>query len=172
MTLQQKIYGVLRIALGFVFLWAFTDKVLGLGFSTCRDKASGAVDMLCDKAWLMGGSPTAGFLKFGTHGPLADTFASLAGNGIVDWLFMLGLLGVGTGLVLGILTRLSVWSGATMMILMYAAAMPPENNPLIDDHIIYALVLLTFLYMPVGEWYGFGKRWAMHDAVKKHGWLR
>lgn len=29
-----------------------------------------------------------------------------------------------------------------MVLLMYLAVLPPENNPLIDDHIIYALVFL------------------------------
>ncbi len=158
--------------MGFVFLWAFVDKLIGLGYATCRDGETGVVSIFCDKAWLMGGSPTTGFLKFGTHGPLADVFSLLAGNVLVDWLFMLGLLGVGVGLVFGILMRLSIWSGAAMLLLMFLAAMPPKNNPFIDDHIIYALLLLTFLFMPIGEWYGFGKQWARHDAVKKHSWLR
>ncbi len=28
-----------RIAIGFIFLWAFLDKLLGLGYSTCRPTA-------------------------------------------------------------------------------------------------------------------------------------
>lgn len=41
----------IRIALGFIFLWAFLDKVFGLGFSTPSAKA-----------WINGGNPSQGFL--------------------------------------------------------------------------------------------------------------
>jgi hypothetical protein len=33
----QIVLGILRLAIGFIFLWAFFDKLLGLGFSTCFD---------------------------------------------------------------------------------------------------------------------------------------
>ena len=44
--------GVLRVSMGFVFLWAFLDKAFGLHYSTPPSKA-----------WIHGGSPTKGFLK-------------------------------------------------------------------------------------------------------------
>ena len=75
---------LLRVGMGFIFLWAFFDKLLGLGYAT-----------LPERSWLAGGSPTFGYLKNATHGPLAEFFQSLAGNPLVDILFMLGLLGVG-----------------------------------------------------------------------------
>ena len=118
--------------MGFIFLWAFFDKLLGLGYATPPERA-----------WLIGSSPTFGYLKNATHGPLAEFFQSLAGNPLVDILFMLGLLGVGAAFVLGIALRAASYSGATMMILMYLSAFPPANNPIVDDHIIYALVLLV-----------------------------
>src|SRR5690625_3160916 len=43
--------GLVRIFIGFYFLWAFADKLLGLGFSTPKEGA-----------WINGGSPTTGFL--------------------------------------------------------------------------------------------------------------
>ncbi len=122
---------LLRVSIGFIFLWAFFDKLLGLGFATASAKS-----------WLAGNSPTLGYLKNATHGPFAEFFQSLAGNPIVDFLFMLGLLGVGVAFVLGIAMRFAALSGAAMLILMYLSAFPPANNPIIDDHIIYALVLL------------------------------
>lgn len=122
---------LLRLGVGFVFLWAFFDKTFGLGFATAPSKA-----------WLTGASPTFGYLKNATHGPLAEFFQSLAGNPLVDILFMLGLLGVGAAFVLGIAMRVAALSGATMLILMYLSAFPPTNNPVVDDHIIYAILML------------------------------
>ena len=54
---------VTRILVGFVFLWAFLDKTLGLGFATTPEKA-----------WLAGTSPTTGFLKMGVNpdGPFVE----------------------------------------------------------------------------------------------------
>jgi len=99
-----------RISLGFTFLWAFFDKLIGLGFATCRGE-DGVVEALCSKAWLEGGSPTTGFLKFGTSGsPFETVFNNLAGNTFVDWLFMIGLLGLGIALLFGIGMRIAAYT--------------------------------------------------------------
>lgn len=152
--------GLTRISLGLTFLWAFIDKLIGLGFTTCRDEETGAIITGCENAWLNGGSPTTGFLKFATQGPFADIFKALAGSAAVDWLFMAGLLGVGMALTLGVLTRIAIVSGVAMLLLMYLATLPPEHHPFIDEHIIYSLVLLTFLYLPIGDFVGFGRAWS------------
>jgi thiosulfate dehydrogenase (quinone) large subunit len=123
----------LRLVMSFIFLWAFFDKLFGLGFSTAANKA-----------WIRGGSPTSGFLAHGTQGPLAGLFQTLAGSVTVDWLFMLGLLFIGLTFLFN---RFIMWggiAGIVMMLLMYLATFPPENNPLIDEHIVYALVLAFF----------------------------
>src|SRR3989344_2688326 len=83
---EQYVWVILRLLMGWTFLWAFFDKLFGLGFAT---KA--------DKAWILGNSPTYGFLKLGTHGPFASFFQSLAGNVFVDWLFLIGLSTVKAG---------------------------------------------------------------------------
>ncbi len=116
--------------MGFIFLWAFLDKTFGLGFATT-----------VENAWIHGGSPTMGFLSFGTKGPFAEIFQSLAGMPVVDWLFMLGLLGVGVALIFNKYIKWAALVGSVMLLLIYLAVLPPENNPLIDDHIIYILVL-------------------------------
>lgn len=132
---------ILRIFLGWIFLWPFLDKLFGLGFSTCR-LSDGSVSYLCEKSWAMGGSPTTGFLSH-SSGPFANFFQSLAGLAIVDWLFMLGLLGIGTALMFNRYVKFASAMGALMMLLMYlAASIPPQHNPIIDDHIIYAVALL------------------------------
>lgn len=129
MSYKNLVYVVLRISMGFVFLWAFLDKTFGLGFATT-----------VEKAWINGGSPTTGFLSFATKGPFAELFQSLAGIAIVDWLFMLGLLGVGVALIFNRYIKWAAIAGSAMLLLMYLAVLPPENNPIIDDHLIYILV--------------------------------
>ncbi|QQR50010.1 hypothetical protein IPF86_02910 [Candidatus Nomurabacteria bacterium] len=130
MKLQKPAFLILRLGMAFIFLWAFADKLFGLGFATTADRA-----------WLHGGSPTTGFLMNATKGPFAELFQSLAGVGIVDWLFMLGLLFVGLTLALNKFVKWGSVVGSVMLILMYLSVLPPENNPLIDDHIIYIIIL-------------------------------
>lgn len=121
---------LLRLSMGFVFLWAFLDKTFGLGFATARAQA-----------WISGGSPTAGFLQFGVRGPLAGFFHGLAGMPAVDWLFMAGLLFVGLTLLLNRFVKWGALAGSAMLLLMYLALLFPENNPFVDEHIVYMLVL-------------------------------
>jgi len=132
MTKDKMLFFVLKIAMGWIFLWAFLDKVLGLGFATTPERS-----------WLAGGSPTSGFLAGAVKGPFADFYHALAGSTVVDWLFMMGLLLIGLGLITGIKLKLACYGGVALMILMYLALIPPANNPIIDEHIIYALVLLV-----------------------------
>ncbi len=157
----KYVWGVLRIVMGWIFLWGFFDKLIGLGFATTADKA-----------WIVGGSPTAGFLEFGTGTLLGGFFQSLAGSAIVDWLFMLGLLFVGVALMLGIGVKLAGYTGAFMMFLMWLALLPLANNPIIDDHIVYLIILLGFTVVRAGDWFGFGKRWANTSLVRKYKFLK
>jgi thiosulfate dehydrogenase [quinone] large subunit len=130
MNTQKIITIALRLSMGFIFLWAFLDKTFGLGFATTTEKA-----------WIHGGSPTSGFLSFAVKGPLADFFHSLAGVAVVDWLFMLGLLFVGLTLMLGKYIKWGCLAGMVMLLGMYLALLFPENNPFLDEHIIYILIL-------------------------------
>jgi thiosulfate dehydrogenase [quinone] large subunit len=130
MNIQKIAWLKLRFVMAFIFLWAFIDKAFGLGFAT---KSA--------DAWIRGGSPTAGFLKFGTHGFLAPYFQSLAGFEIVDWLFMLGLLFLGLTLLVNRYVFWGAVAGVVMMMLMWLATFPPTNNPIVDEHIVYAIVL-------------------------------
>ena len=150
---------VTRILLGFIFVWAFADKLLGLGLATPEARA-----------WLSGGSPTTGFLN-GVEGPFAAFFNGIAGSGWADWLFMIGLLGIGVALVFGVAMRLAGWSGALLMMLMWAASMPLETNPLIDDPVVYASVLLVLASVPQHR-YSLADWWRRQTLVKKNSWLQ
>ncbi len=160
-THSHVLLGVLRILMGWTMLWAFLDKVFGLGYTTAAEKS-----------WLDGVSPTLGFLKFGTTGPFEGLFQAIAGNGFVDWLFMLGLLLIGLAMMLGVGVRIAGWSGAVLMVLMWLAVLPPEHNPIIDEHIIY---LFLFVYLAVkcsGHTIGLGKWWSQTGLVRKYPVLR
>ncbi len=132
MNMKKIIY--LRVAMAFIFLWAFLDKLFGLGFATSPEKA-----------WLNGGSPTTGFLMNGTKGPFVEFFQSLAGMPVIDWLFMLGLLFIGITLLLNRFVKWGSIAGMALMALMYFAAFPPETNPLVDEHIIYFIVFAVLM---------------------------
>ena len=149
-------WAVARIALGWTFLWAFLDKAFGLGFAT-----------QADGAWINGGSPATGFLQFGTEGKIFhDFFAGLAGPA-ADWFFMIGLLGIGTALLLGIGMRIAAASGVLMMVAMWAASLRLENNPFMDDHLVYAIVLVGLALAGAGRTLGLGRRWEKTPIVQR-----
>jgi thiosulfate dehydrogenase [quinone] large subunit len=162
---------VLRIAFGLTFLWAFVDKLLALGFSTGYDE-TGKLDRFGDAAWINGASPTEGFLKFGADGPFQGFYNSIAGAALVDWLFMLGLLGIGTALTLGIGIRFAAVAGTALYLMMYAAVMVPENNPVFDDHLLGAITLIVLALTLAGDTWGLGKTWARTHLVRRYGFLR
>ncbi len=151
-----------RLSLGIIFLWAFLDKLLGLGFSTSPANA-----------WIRGTSPTTGFLSHGTKGIFAPFFHLLAGNMFVDWLFMLGLMGIGLSLMSGIATKISGQLGAVLMLLMWLALLPSPNNPLIDEHIVYATILIGISTSTIRseDYYGLGKWWKKISWVQNHSFL-
>lgn len=160
MKMDIKILVPLRMVMAGIMLWAFFDKVFGLGFSTSPDQA-----------WLNGISPTKGFLQFGVDGYLADVFNSMAGNVVIDWLFMMGLLGVGMSMLLGIGMKVGGYSGALMMFLLWLASIPPEHNPILDEHVVYLLVFWGLGRSSVGDVWGMGKWWKETELVKRFGWL-
>ncbi|MFZ2149619.1 MAG: hypothetical protein WAV15_00445 [Minisyncoccia bacterium] len=130
MSKQKIVMTGLRLSMGFIFLWAFLDKTFGLGFAT-----------QAENSWINGVSPTAGFLSSAVRGPFMEIFNSLSGVALVDWLFMLGLFFVGVTLIFSKFIKWGCAAGALMMFFMYLSLLMPENNPLIDEHIIYILVL-------------------------------
>jgi thiosulfate dehydrogenase [quinone] large subunit len=166
-----KWLAVLRLATGFIFLWAFFDKTFGWGYATPSERA-----------WVNGGSPTKGFLSNVDVGPFAETFRSWAGDAWADWLFMAALLGVGVALVAGVALRIAAASGGILMLLMWAAEWPlakvnesgeptMSTNPLVDSHIIYAIVLIVLALTYAGRTWGLGKVWEQIPIVHRNRWL-
>ncbi|MEP7370153.1 MAG: DoxX family protein [Dermatophilaceae bacterium] len=154
--------GVLRIVVGWYFLWAFIDKLFGLGFLT----ASG-------KGMLDGGTPAQGFMTH-AEGPFAGFFSSISGRW-ADYGFMFGLLAIGVALIAGCGLKITAVAGAALLALMYLAEVPigakagTYTNPLFDDHWVMALAIIIFWFTRAGDTFGFGRWWG-----KKVGdsWLR
>jgi thiosulfate dehydrogenase [quinone] large subunit len=174
-TAGQKWAGVVRILLGFTFLWAFLDKNFAWGYSTT-------------KAWMFGtgdGNPTAGFLKFGVNpnGPFHTFYTNLApdsASGLVNYLFMGALLGAGLTLVLGVAMRIGCIGSALLLLSMFLAVAPwakyedkggstvASNNPLLDEHIIYAATLMVLMLICAGRYWGLGRWWESKTPTWLH----
>lgn len=166
----SRALAVLRIATGFVFLWAFLDKTFGLNYSTPRAKS-----------WLNGGSPTKGFLSSVEVGPLQSLFHTIAGTWYADWLFMLGMLGIGIAMIAGVAVRAAAVAGVVLLAGMWIAEFPfaqhtssgaptGSTNPLTDYHLIYALVLVVLAATYAGTTWGLGRMWARLPFVGDHAW--
>jgi thiosulfate dehydrogenase [quinone] large subunit len=166
--------GALRIGFGLTFLWAFVDKLLALGYSTGKNPETGVVDRFGPDAWINDGNPTFGFLSFGVpeDNPFRETFNSIAGDAWVNWLFMLGLLGIGLALTFGVGIRLAAISGAALYLMMWTASLPLENNPVIDDHLLGAVAVIVFGLTLAGDTWGLGKVWAKTNIVRRFPVLR
>ncbi|QZN86541.1 DoxX family protein [Cellulomonas sp. C5510] len=153
----------LRLATGFIFLWAFLDKTFGLGYSTPSENA-----------WINGGAPSQGFLNSpAVVGPFQGFFQGIA-SPVTDVLFMLGMLGVGAAVMLGIGTRVAAVAGTAIMLMMWAAEWPLQSgstNPLVDYHIVYALALILVAFAAGGDTWGLGRWWKSLPVVQKNRWL-
>src|SRR5207247_2311260 len=106
----QRVFAVLRLAMGWTFLWAFLDKAFALGFSTGR-----VVDD-------------------------AGATVRIASIGGIIW----------------------------MVIFFTATAIWPEHNPVVDEHVVNAVVLVALLLANAGRYYGLGKIWQRTKLVRRY----
>src|ERR1700733_14353838 len=170
-TAAAKALAVLRIATGFVFVWAFLDKTFGLGYSTPSAKA-----------WIHGGSPTKGFLSSVDVGPFQSVFHTMAGTWYANGLFMLAMLAVGVALIAGIGMRIAAGAGVLVLAMMWFAEFPfarhtsagapsTSSNPITDYHFVYAVGLVVLALTYAGHTWGLGRWWARLPIVQKNRWL-
>jgi thiosulfate dehydrogenase [quinone] large subunit len=96
----------------------------------------------------------------------------IAGAAWADWLFMAGLLGIGVAFLLGIVMNLAAVSAAVMYVLMWTVVLPPENNPITDDHIIGALVVAALALLSAGRYLGLGRWWESTGLVQRRPILK
>lgn len=167
----RKVLAVARIVIGFTFLWAFLDKLFGLGFSTASQRS-----------WINGGTPAQGFLK-SVDGPFASIFQIFV-NPFGDWLFMIGLLGIGIAMIAGAGLRIAAVTGTLLMLFMFLAEWPTatsvvngqvvqgSTNPIVDSHWHEALLLIISAVTLAGDTWGLGKWWGSLPVVQRNRWLR
>lgn len=161
----RMLLAALRLATGFIFLWAFLDKTFGLGFSTPSKLA-----------WIHGGKPSQGFLNSpAVVGPLKPFFAAIA-SPATDILFMAGMLAIGLAVMLGIGLRVSAVAGSVILLFMYLAEWSfgpnaSSTNPVVDYHVVYAFSLIVVAVLSAGDTWGFGRAWKRLPIVRNHAWL-
>ncbi len=136
MTHRQKIsLVVLRVTMGWFMFYAGITKVLDPAWS-----AEGYIKGTKNFVWLY------------------ELFLHPVVLPIVNFINAWGLTLLGVSLVLGLLVRWSTIPGVVLMFLYYMAALdfpyPNSHALIVDEHIIYSLVLLLFFTMRVGEVWG------------------
>lgn len=136
---------LLRFAVGFLFLTAGMEKI--------KTYVTSEPDWTAEKYLITTGKPF---------------FASMAGSGVVDFLVVWGMVMIGISLITGFLMRYSAFYGAVMMMLFYLSVFPPEHG-IINEHIIYSLVLLMFMVSDI-NYYGLDGIIRKERFFKKYGW--
>lgn len=165
-TSARVTIAIMRIVIGWVFFWAFIDKLFGLGYSTPSERS-----------WLNGGKPAQGFLMGTTGEDATSPFVGL-GKFFLSWgafadiLFMAALLLIGVAFLLGAGLKIAAWGGTLLMLFMYLVLFPGPGatNPVTDSHWIEALALLVPAYTLGGDTWGVGKIWA--KMIGDNTWLR
>jgi thiosulfate dehydrogenase (quinone) large subunit len=161
----RRIIAALRIVIGFNFLWSFLDKAFGLGYNTAAEGA-----------WFAGGSPTQGYLMGASEGWLGPMWAAMAGNPVVDVLFMMALLGLGLAAIFGAGLRLAAGAAVLLSVGFYLSQLPIEagvaTNPVTTAHWYYLLLFLLFPLVDAGRTWGVANIWERFAIVRKAPWLR
>lgn len=153
-------FAVVRIVLGWTFLWAFLDKTFGLGYPTAAGEG-----------WIDGSSPTAGFLA-SRDGSFGELFRGMSDQPWSEWLFMGGMGGLGLALILGIGLRVAATGGGVLMVTMWMSMLPLESNPIVDVHIFYAVAMVALAIGNAGDRWGLGRWWRDLGLVRRLPILR
>ena len=148
---------IVRISLGFTFLWSGYQKVL--------IELSG---QMATKGFLSGSSVAGG--------PFASLFNGLAGNWTVEYLVVGGELAIGFALVFGTLTRLGTIAGMLQMALFTVAMWPiqdtPSSNPIFDTRTFYIAIFLVLFFARPGMLLGGDAILHQLKFVQKHPRVR
>lgn len=142
---------ILRLLLGWHFLYAGLTKVLNPGWSA--------------EGFLLHAIPEGN--------PIPGVWTTLAN----DWLWLIdplngwGLTLVGLGLFLGAAVRWCAFWASLMMLFYWAASLPLANTILIDDHIIYIVALFGLGALGAGRYYGVDEYVEEWSIVQNNRWL-
>jgi thiosulfate dehydrogenase [quinone] large subunit len=124
----------LRLVLGWIYFYAGITKVLNPSWSA--------------KGYLMSAKNFVSFYSWFSNPQILP---------IVNFLNAWGLTLLGLSLILGIFVRLGSFLGIILMLLYYFVLPFPKPNPnsfIVDDHIIYVFILILFIAVKAGRFYG------------------
>lgn len=68
--------------------------------------------------------------------------------------------------------RIASASGVLLLVMMWSAVLPPDNNPVVNDHIVYSLVLVALALTGAGKTLGLAKVWERIPLVERYGVLK
>ena len=111
--------------------------------------------------------------------PFIGFFGAMAGNPLIDQLNMWGLTLTGLGLILGAFVRWNAFWGAIMMLFYWAAALeggilaglPLAHGWVVDDHIVYAVLLFGLGAFGAGRILGVDAYLEDMEFVKNNRWM-
>jgi thiosulfate dehydrogenase (quinone) large subunit len=63
-------------------------------------------------------------------------------------------------------------AGALLTVMMWTAVLPPTTNPFMDDHLVYAAVLIVLAILGAGNTLGLGRVWTATPLVQRAPWLK
>lgn len=153
MSVVQKVsLFLLRVGLGWVFLWAGMTKVLKPAWSAA--------------GYLQGAKTFPDFYHW-----LASPAVLPMTNVLNEW----GLVLLGVALILGVGVRLAAVFGSLLMVLYWLPILQfPYAGPnayLVDDHIIYVYALFVLATFRAGSAWSIGP-WFASKALSKYPRLR
>jgi len=138
--MKHKILFITRVAMGWIMLYAGLTKVFNPNWSA---------------AGYLGNAKTFSRFYEWFLRPEILPFT----NFMNEW----GLTLLGASLILGVLVKYSGYLGALLMLLYYFPVLDfPKigaNSYIVDEHIIYALVLISFSIYRAGDYWGLDGFW-------------
>ena len=154
-----------RVLFGFFFLWSGLAKVIHNG-------------EWMGIGWFKGSPEHPGelftFLNYAT-GPLNNFWGDVANNAtaldVIAPLVVVGQVLIGVGLLLGLLTRLSFFSAALMMLVFYSVNLWPLYNPFLNEYIFYIGIFAVLGALGAGRVLGVDAWLEERPFVHKRPWL-
>ena len=150
---DRTIIFILRLSMAWVFLYAASHQVFVPGWS-----ATGFLAHTKTFHWLFAPMTAPGI------------------GGIISFLVMYGHLAIGLSLLFGLFVRASSIAAIALMILYWMAHMDfpyisNTNNFLLDDHIVYAIVLWLLIVRQAGHIWGLDGWASKLGLVRSNGLL-
>ncbi|MDP2593315.1 MAG: DoxX family protein [bacterium] len=144
---------LLRLSLGWLMFYAGVTKIADPNWSAA--------------GYLQGAKTFPGFFSWFLEPSILPVI-----NFINEW----GLTLLGVSLIFGVCVRLSGVLGAALMMLYYFPVLdfpyPNAHSYIVDEHIIYASVLLLFATVNAGRVFGLDKKLMTMPWADRHSGLR